>query len=89
MEIIILVVAMIIVGLMVAALAPKIFKGEAPYGIRADYIASVIAAVVMGFLDWYLIPMIIDSETLKFIGVALEPLFTSVLVLWLMRKAKS
>ena len=89
MEILILVVAMILVGLLIGALAPKLFKGEAPYGVRADYIASVIAAVVMGFLDWYLIPMMIDSETLKFIGVALEPAATSVLVLWLMRKAKS
>lgn len=89
MEIVILVIVMILVGVLVAALAPKIFKGEAPYGVRADYIASVTAAVLMGFLDWFLIPMIIDSETLKFIGVALEPLFTSVIVLWLMRKAKS
>ncbi|MEN8242488.1 MAG: hypothetical protein ABFS17_11240 [Chloroflexota bacterium] len=89
MEIVFLVVAMILVGLLVAALAPKIFKGEAPYGIRADYIASVIAAVVVGFLDWYLIPMIIDSESLKYLGVALEPGLSSLLVLWLMRKAKS
>ena len=88
MEIFILVAAMILVGLLIGALAPKIFKGEAPYGNRADYIASMVSAVVVGLLDWYLIPVIIDSEALKFIGVALEPAASSLIVLWLMRKAK-
>ena len=89
MDIVILIVVMVVVGLLIGALAPKIFKGEAPYGIHADYIASVIAAVVVGLMDWYLIPLIINSEALKFIGVALEPAASSLIVLWLMRKAKS
>jgi uncharacterized membrane protein YeaQ/YmgE (transglycosylase-associated protein family) len=89
MEILILVAAMILVGLLVGALSPKIFKGEAPYGVRADYIGAVIAAILTGLLDWYLIPMIIDSEVIKYIGVATEPALVALLVLWLMRKAKS
>lgn len=89
MDIFILIAAMILVGLLVGALAPKIFKGVAPYGVRGDYIGAVVTAVLVGLMDWYLIPIIIDSVTIKYIGVASEPALGAVIVLWLMRKAKS
>jgi uncharacterized membrane protein YeaQ/YmgE (transglycosylase-associated protein family) len=89
MDILILIVAMIVVGLVIGALAPRIFKGEQPYGASGDYIASVLSTVVIGLLDWFVIPMIISSETIKFIGVAIEPALGALIVLWLMRKAKS
>lgn len=89
MDILILIVAMILVGLVIGWLAPKIFKGEQPYGASGDYIASVLSTVIMGLIDWFVIPMIISSETIKFIGVATEPIAAALIVLWLMRKAKS
>jgi uncharacterized membrane protein YeaQ/YmgE (transglycosylase-associated protein family) len=89
MDILILIVAMIVVGLVIGWLAPKIFKGEQPYGASGDYIASVLTAVIVGLLDWFVIPMIISSETIKYLGVATEPALGAILVLWLMRKAKS
>ena len=89
MDIVILVIVMVVVGLVIGALAPKIFKGEAPYGVRGDYIISVLTTVIVGLMDWFIIPAIIDSVTLKYIGTALEPPLVAIFVLWLIRKAKS
>jgi len=89
MEILILVAAMVVVGLIIGALAGVIWKDNRPIGVRGDYIAAVIAAVVTGFLDWYVIPAMGFSETLKYIGIAIEPALAALAVLWVIRKAKS
>ena len=50
MEILILVVVMILVGLLMGWVAGLIWKDNRPIGVRGDYIASVITAVVVGRL---------------------------------------
>jgi uncharacterized membrane protein YeaQ/YmgE (transglycosylase-associated protein family) len=89
MDIVILVVAMIIVGLLMGAVAGAIWKDNRPIGVKGDYIASVITTVIVGLLDYYVIPAMGFSDTLKWIGVALEPPLGALLVLWIIRKAKS
>ncbi len=89
MEILILVAVMVVVGLIIGALAGVIWKDNRPIGVRGDYIAAVIAAVATGFLDWYVIPAMGFSETLKYIGIATEPALAALAVLWVIRKAKS
>jgi uncharacterized membrane protein YeaQ/YmgE (transglycosylase-associated protein family) len=88
MEILILVVAMIVVGLLIGWIAGFIWKDNRPIGVRGDYIAAVIAAVVTGFLDWYVVPAMGFSETLRNIAVAMEPAGMALIVLWLIRVAK-
>jgi uncharacterized membrane protein YeaQ/YmgE (transglycosylase-associated protein family) len=88
MEILILVVAMVVVGLIMGALAGVIWKDNRPIGVRGDYIAAVITAVITGLLDFYVIPAMGFSDTIKWIGVALEPPLVVLLVLWIIRKAK-
>ncbi|MEE9513744.1 MAG: hypothetical protein V3V46_06675 [Anaerolineales bacterium] len=88
MEILILVAAMVVVGLVIGALAGLIWKDNRPIGVRGDYIAAVIAAVVTGLLDWYVIPAMGFSDTLKYIGIAGEPPMVALAVLWVIRKAK-
>jgi uncharacterized membrane protein YeaQ/YmgE (transglycosylase-associated protein family) len=88
MEIVILVVAMIVVGLMVGWLAGLIWKGVRPIGVQGDYIAAIITAIVIGFMDWYVIPAMGFSESLRNLGVALEPFLGALLVLWIIRLAK-
>jgi uncharacterized membrane protein YeaQ/YmgE (transglycosylase-associated protein family) len=88
MEILILVVAMVVVGLIMGALAGVIWKDNRPIGVRGDYITAVITAVITGLLDFYVIPAMGFSDTLKWIGVALEPPLVVLLVLWIIRKAK-
>jgi uncharacterized membrane protein YeaQ/YmgE (transglycosylase-associated protein family) len=89
MEILILVVAMVVVGLLIGALAGVIWKDNRPIGVRGDYIAAVIAAVVTGLLDWYVIPAMGFSDTLKYIGIATEPPLVALATLWVIRKAKN
>jgi len=88
MEIVILVVVMVVVGLIMGWVAGLIWKDNRPIGVRGDYIWSVVAAVAVGLMDWYVIPAMGFSQTMKYLGVALEPAASSLIVLWIIRIAK-
>ncbi len=88
MEIVILIVAMIVVGLIVGWLAGPLWKNKRPIGVRGDYIAAIITAIAVGLMDWYVIPAMGFSESLRNMGVAIEPALGAVLVLWIIRAAK-
>jgi uncharacterized membrane protein YeaQ/YmgE (transglycosylase-associated protein family) len=88
MQIVILILAMLVVGLIIGWLAGPIWKGKRPIGVRGDYLASVITAVIVGLLDWYVIPAMGFSEGLKYVAVALEPALGALLVLWIIRRAR-
>ena len=88
MQIIILIVAMIVVGLIVGWLAGPIWKNKRPIGLRGDYIAAVITAIAVGLMDWYVIPAMGFSNSMRNMGVAMEPALGALLVLWIIRAAK-
>lgn len=88
MEIVILILAMAVVGLIVGWLAGLIWKGKRPIGAQGDYIAAVITALAVGFMDWYLIPAMGFSENLRNLGVIFEPALGALAVLWIIRLAK-
>jgi uncharacterized membrane protein YeaQ/YmgE (transglycosylase-associated protein family) len=88
MEILLVIVAMIVVGLIMGVVAGFIWKDDRPYGVRGDYIASVITTVIVGLMDWYVIPLLGFGNTIKIIGIIFEPALAALLVLWIMRKAK-
>jgi uncharacterized membrane protein YeaQ/YmgE (transglycosylase-associated protein family) len=88
MEILILIVVMVVVGLIMGALAGVIWKENRPIGVQGDYIAAVISAVAIGLIDWFVIPAMGFSETLKLIGVAIEPAIGALIVLWVIRLAR-
>ncbi|MGE5252208.1 MAG: GlsB/YeaQ/YmgE family stress response membrane protein [Bacteroidota bacterium] len=88
MQITILLVAMIIVGLIVGWLAGPIWKDRRPIGVRGDYIAAIISAAAIGLLDWYVIPAMGFSTSLRNLGVAIEPAIGALIVLWIIRLAK-
>jgi hypothetical protein len=50
--------------------------------------ALVITAVAIGVLDWYVIPAMGFSTTMRNLGVAVEPALGSLAILWLIRVAK-
>lgn len=89
MEIVILILVMIVVGLIIGWLAGPIWKNKRPIGLQGDYIASVLTAIAVGLMDWYVIPAMGFSDSLRNMGVAIEPALGSLLVLWIIRKAKS
>ena len=88
MEIVYLLIAMVVVGLIAGWLAGPIWKNKRPIGVSGDYIAAVITAVVVGLMDWFVIPAMGFSDTMKYLGVALEPFLGALLILWIIRKAK-
>jgi uncharacterized membrane protein YeaQ/YmgE (transglycosylase-associated protein family) len=88
MDILILVLAMIVVGVIIGAVAGLIWKDNRPIGVGGDYIVAMISTVIIGLLDWYVIPAMGFSDTMRNIGVALEPPLGALLVLWVIRRAK-
>ncbi len=88
MEILILIIAMVVVGLIIGYVAGLIWKDNRPIGVQGDYIAAIIAAILTGLLDFYVIPAMGFSDTLKWAGVATEPPLAALAVLWIIRKAK-
>jgi len=89
MDIVIMLVAMVIVGLLAGWLAGFIWKNKRPIGVAGDYIVAVISAIVMGLIDWFVIPAMGFSDTIKYLGIATEPLLGALLVLWIIRKART
>lgn len=87
-EVIVLIAAMTGVGLIIGALAGLIWKDNRPIGVSGDYIASILSAIIMGFVDWYLIPAMGFGPSIRWLGVILEPPAASLIVLWVIRKAK-
>jgi uncharacterized membrane protein YeaQ/YmgE (transglycosylase-associated protein family) len=88
MQIVILVVAMVVVGLLMGWVAGFIWKNKRPIGVQGDYIAAIITAIVVGLIDWFVIPAMGFSTNLRNLGVALEPAISALLVLWIIRAAK-
>ena len=79
---------MVVVGLIMGWLGGPIFKHQHPYGVTTDYVAAVITAVIVGLLDWYVIPAMGFSDTMRNLGVAFEPALVALAVLWILRKVK-
>ena len=88
MVIIILIGAMVLVGLLIGAIASLIWKEDKPLGAAGDYAVAVVVAIVVGLMDWYVIPAMGFSDTLKWIGIATEPALGALIVLWIIRRAK-
>ena len=89
MTILIVILAMVAVGLLMGYIAGLIWKDNRPIGVQGDYIAAVISTVVMGLIDWFVIPAMGFSDAIRNIGVIFEPALSALFVLWVIRKAKS
>jgi uncharacterized membrane protein YeaQ/YmgE (transglycosylase-associated protein family) len=88
MELLIILLAMAVVGLIMAYVAGFIWREQRPVGVPGDYVVGVVTAIVVGLLDWYLIPAMGFSESWKYVGIALEPALSVLVVLWIIKKAK-
>ena len=88
MQILILLIAMALVGLLMGAIGSLIWKENQPLGAAGDYLVAVVTAIVIGLIDWYVIPAMGFSNTMKYLGVAMEPALGALAVLWVVRKVK-
>ncbi len=89
MDVLILIGAMIVVGLIMTFVARLIWKEGMPVKGTGAYLVGVITAVAVGLLDWVVIPAMGFSETLKYLGVILEPPLGVLIVFWIIKRAKS
>ena len=88
MNVLILALILIVVGVIVGYVTGLIWKDNRPIGVQGDYIVAIVSAVVIGFLDYYVIPAMGFSNTMRWLGVASEPWLGALLILWLIRYAK-
>ncbi len=88
MDILLLILAMLGVGLVLGALAGVVSRAPRPYGLAGDLIIGAVVAIAVGLLDWFVIPAIGFSDTLKIVGTITEPPLAVILVLWLIRRAR-
>ena len=88
MTIIVVMIAMVLVGLLIGAIASLVWKDDKPLGVAGDYAVAVVVAIVVGLMDFYVIPAMGFSDTLKWIGIATEPALGALIVLWLIRRVK-
>jgi len=79
---------MVPIGLLMGFIAGKIWKDDRPIGVKGDYAVAVVVTVLVGVLEWYLLPLIGISQTVTIFAVAIEPALIALLVLWLIRVAK-
>lgn len=77
---------LIIAGALVGFLAGVIWKQDRPMGLVGDLGVSIIVTILIGLMDWYLIPALGFSNSLKYLGVAFEPALAALLVLWIIRR---
>ena len=84
MDAVIVIVIMIVVGAAMGWLGKNvIWKDDR----KNDMVIGVITAVIVGLMDWYLIPWMGMSQTWRYIGVAVEPALSALLIMWLVRYA--
>ncbi len=88
MDILLVIGAMVVVGLIVGYVAGLIWKDNRPIGVKGDYVVAVVTAVLTGLLDYVVIPAMGFSDTLALVGLIVEPPLMALFVLWLIRKAK-
>lgn len=89
MELMVMLAIWVVLGLIAGLLAGPIWKGNRPLGESADYAIAVAAAVLTGLVDWYVLPLIGLTGTIRFIAAVLEPPLVALLVLWIVRRAKT
>ena len=67
------------------------FKGDRPYGVNGDLIAGIVTAILVGLMDWFVVPMVFPNfgQGMIFLAAILEPLLSILIVLWLIRYIKN
>lgn len=84
MDVFIIILLMVCVGFLVAWLARTVLWKDKR---KNDVPVAITAAVITGLLDWYVIDAMGMSQSLRYLGVALEPPLVALGLLWLLRYA--
>jgi uncharacterized membrane protein YeaQ/YmgE (transglycosylase-associated protein family) len=77
-----------LIGVVAGALASIVRSESPPYGLAADIAVAVLATVVTGVIDYYVLRAVEIGGTVAVVITVLEPLFGAVIFLWLLRVIK-
>ncbi|MFQ5922426.1 MAG: hypothetical protein ACE5M4_06245 [Anaerolineales bacterium] len=88
MDILTMLVVMIGIGLVIGFLAGMIWKDDRPYGLGGDIGIAATTTVIVGLIDWFVIPAMGFSQTVVLLFLLMEPAMAAILVLWLVRRAR-
>jgi uncharacterized membrane protein YeaQ/YmgE (transglycosylase-associated protein family) len=75
----------IILGLVIGFIAGLIWKDNRPIGVQGDFLVAIGACLVFGLGEWYLLPMLGFSQTIKLLGVFGEAPAIALIILWMIR----
>ncbi|HDQ73465.1 MAG TPA: hypothetical protein ENN19_15425 [Chloroflexi bacterium] len=78
----------VLIGVVAGALASVVSSEEPPYGLAVDVVVAVLATVVTGLIDYYVLRAVEIGGTIAFVIMVLEPLFGAAIFLWLLRVIK-
>ncbi len=87
MDILYLLIGMLAVGILMGWIAGLVWKDNL-IEIRMVYIICVVTAIVVGLIDWFVIPAMGFSDSIKWVGVVLEPALGALAVIWLLRRSR-
>lgn len=88
MTLVIMFLIWLLLGAIAAVLAGNIWHGNRPIGERGDYLVAIVFAVLIGVADWYLLPMMNITGTLRFLVAVVEPFLSALIALWVVRLIK-
>jgi uncharacterized membrane protein YeaQ/YmgE (transglycosylase-associated protein family) len=86
MSYVILFAFLILIGVLIGYLAGPIWSDKRPFGMWGDIAISLATTIVIGLLDWFLVPAIGFSLTTRNLAIVFEPALGALLVLWVVRK---
>ena len=81
----IIVGVMIVYGIIIGFVAGLIWKDNKPIGTKGDYIVSILSTIGFGLLEWFLIPALGFSQTIRLLGTFIEVPIIALAILWLIR----
>ena len=87
MEVLILLVVLAVLGFIMAKVAGIIWKDD-KLSSQSILTISLATTIIVGLLDWYVIPAMGFSDTIKWFGTMLEPPLAVLAVIWLVRRSR-
>ena len=88
LALVVMVAIWIVIGLLVGLFAGNLWSGRRPLGELADYGISIVATLITGLADWYILPLLNIDGVVKFAVAIIEPPIVALFILWLVRKLK-
>lgn len=84
---IVMFVLWVVVGALTGWVVPLLARSKPPYGLIVDVVVSVVVMILVGLMDWFIIPAMFPTwgGPIVFVAALLEPFFSVLVVLWLMR----